>query len=141
MGNKNYTPIDDLIKKHKQSFVSIPKEAEPIPVKKDFAEVKQGYEQETGEEVVPFLKKMTETIKLPPDLKKIGLQAEEPSLTEISDHPSIKLPLSDDKIVSGMHAPVTSSLRWLATFAFYLLSKAHLGLKIVGGHAVRIIKK
>jgi hypothetical protein len=138
MTQKNYTSIDDLIKKWQQKeAVSLPsKEAEPIPKKEiEFKEVK---EKEVEEEVRSHLIKKEETIKLPPDIQKLGLKPI--PTTDFPQYQNIKLPLSDDKIVVGLHAPISSSLRWLATLALYLLQKAHLSLKVIHGRVIRVLK-
>lgn len=136
--NTNFTNVDDLVKKNKQKIekVSLPKEAEPIGAEK--FEIKEVVEHKVEDEVRPFVSPRQETIELPPDLKKMGLQSG--SSSQFSSYQNIKLPLSDEKIAVGMHAPVTSSLRWLATFALYLLARVHLGLKIIHGKVIRVIK-
>jgi len=139
MTKKNYTSIDDLIKKWQQKeAVSLPsKEAEPIRKKEiEFKEVK---EKEVEEEVRPHVVKREETIKLPPEIQKLGLKPV--STTQFPQYQSIKLPITDDKIISGLHAPVSSSLRWLATLALYLLQQAHLSLKVVHGRVVRVLRR
>jgi len=139
MIQKNYTPIDDLIKKWQQkAAVSLPsKEAEPIPKKEiEFKEVK---EKEVEEEVRPHIVKREETIKLPPDIEKLGLKPI--PTTQFPQYQSIKLPITDEKIITGLSAPVSSSLRWLATLALYLLQQAHLSLKVIHGRVVRVLKK
>ncbi len=139
MISKNYTPIDDFIKKYQQTkYVSKPKEAEPAPSVPKEHEIKEVIEHEPKKELQAYLQPRAETIKLPPDLKKLGLQPT--TTTQFPSYQNIKLPISDDKIVFGLHAPVSSSLRWLATLAIYLLKKAHLTLKIVHGKVVRILK-
>jgi len=129
MLSKNYTPLDQP--------VSLPKESEPI-LKKEI-EYQETVELEPSPEVTSYIQKGAETIKLPPDLKKMGIQTS--STSQTTGYQNIKIPISDDKVVVGMKAPITSSLRWLATFALYLLHQAHLSLKVVHGHAVRIFKK
>lgn len=136
----NYTPIDDLIKKIKQvGGAATTKEGEPILASKDTTTIKESVEHEPDKDVKPFVKIRPESIKLPPDLMSIGLQ--QASSSQFTSYKNIKLPISDDKIVSGLHAPITSSLRWLAVFAIYLLQQAHLTLKMIHGHAVRIIRR
>jgi len=129
MKKKNYTAIDDLLGS------GLPKEAEPIATE---FEIKEPVEHSPEEEVRPFVSPRAETIELPPDLKKLGLQAV--SHSSFPSYKNIKLPLSDEKIVVGKKAPVTSSIRWLAEFALFILAQAHLGLKVVHGHVIRIIK-
>lgn len=139
MANQNFTPIADLTKKQpRPSPISKPKEVEPIPsIPKEY-EVKEVIEHQPEEEVKPYLQPRAETIELPPDLKKMGLQPA--TNTQFPSYQNVKLPVSDDKVLSGLNAPITSSLRWLATLAIYILRKAHLTLKVVKGHVVRIIK-
>src|SRR3972149_2340218 len=134
MTKKNFTSIKDLLEKNKR--VSLPKEAEPIAAEK--FEIKEPSEDNIEEEVRPFVSPRAETIGLPPDLKKMGLQAV--SQSQFSDYKNIKLPISDEKIVVGQKAPITSSLRWLAAFALYILGQAHLGLKVIHGHVIRVLK-
>ena len=128
---KNFTPIDDLVNQ-----VSLPKEVEPIGAEK--FEIKEVVEHKAEEEVRPFVSPRQETIELPPDLKKMGLQST--SATQFSSYQNIKLPISDEKVVVGLHAPVTTSLRWLATLAVYLLARVHLGLKVVHGKVIRVLR-
>jgi len=133
--SKNFTAIDDLLEKNKK--ISLPKEAEPIAGEK--FEIKEISEDNIEEEVRPFISPRAETIELPPDLKKLGLQAV--SHSKFPGYKNIKLPLSDEKIIVGQKAPITSSIRWLATFALYILAQAHLGLKVVHGHVIRVLKR
>lgn len=134
---KNFTTIDDLVKKNKQNqTVSYPKETEPIVAEK--FEIKEVVEHRVEDEVRPFVSPRSDTIELPPDLKSMGLQPVGQS--QFSSFKNLKLPISDEKIVVGLHAPITSSLRWLATFAVYLLAQAHLGLKIIHGKVIRILR-
>ena len=128
---KNFTPIDDLVNQ-----VSLPKEVEPIGAEK--FEIKEVVEHKAEEEVRPFVSPRQETIELPPDLKKMGLQST--SSSQFSSYQNIKLPISDEKVVVGLHAPVTTSLRWLATLAVYLLARVHLGLKVVHGKVIRVLR-
>jgi hypothetical protein len=139
MTQKNYTPIDDLIKKWPQNdIISLPsKEAEPI-LKKEI-EFKEAKEKEIEEEIRPHVVKRQEIINLPPDLKNLGLKPI--STTQFPQYQTVKLPISDEKIITGLSAPVFSSLRWLATLALYLLQQAHLSLKVVGGRVVRVLKR
>lgn len=129
MSPKNYTAIDALL------GFGLPKEAEPIATE---FEIKEPVENNPEEEVRPFISPRAETIELPPDLKKMGLQAV--SNSKFSSYKNIKLPLSDEKIVVGKKAPITSSIRWLAEFALFILAQAHLGLKVIHGRVIRVIK-
>ena len=138
MPTKNYTAIDELVEKNKnRDKVSLSKEAEPIAAEK--FEIKEIVEHEPDEEVEKFISPRAETIELPPDLKKLGLQTV--STSKFPSYKNITLPLSDEKIVVGQKAPITSSLRWLSTLALYILGQAHLGLKVIHGHVIRVLKR
>lgn len=135
----NYTPIDDLIDKYKSEFIGLPKEAEPILKSTEQTQIQEVIEHEPAEEVKPFVQPKAETIKLPPDLKMLGLQPV--SSSQFQSYQNIKLPISDDKVIQGLHSPISSSLRWLATLAVYILRLGHLQLRVVGGRVIRVIKR
>jgi hypothetical protein len=137
MSPKNYTPIDDLVKKWKTP-ISLPKEAEPIPRPQETAHMQEAVEHEIKPDVKPFVQPKQETIKLPPDLTKLGLQPV--TTAQFSSYKNIKLPISDEKVVQGLKEPVTSSKRWLSEFAVYILKQAHLTLRTVGGKVIRVIR-
>lgn len=144
MKQKNYTSIDGLINKSKEKDIGIPagglsKESGPVVTKQESApEMKEVVEHEPEPEVKTYVQPRSESIELPPDLKKFGLQPV--THTQFPSYQNIKLPIPDEKIVVGLHAPITSSLRWLATLAVYLLKLAHLSLKVVHGKVVRVLK-
>jgi hypothetical protein len=139
MSTINYTPIDNLINTYQAESTGALKEAEPILKSSETTQLQEAIEHEPIKEVKSFVHPKAETIKLPPDLKMLGLQPV--SNTQFQSYQNIKLPISDDKIIQGLHAPVSSSLRWLATLAVYILRLGHLRLKIVGGKVIRIFKR
>jgi hypothetical protein len=138
MIKKNYTLIDNFIKKS-QPPISKPKEAEPASPKSEKIEFKETVEHKLEKQVTPYVQVRKETIELPPDLKKMGLQSS--SSTNFPSYQTVVLPISDDKVYQGLHAPISSSLRWLATLAIYLLRKAHLTLKVIHGHVIRVMRR
>ena len=80
-----------------------------------------------------------ETIELPPDVKKLGVTptgAATPVVTAVV--PPVILPISDDKVVAGLHAQILSSLRWLAVWCIKKLKKAHIILKTIHGKIIRV---
>lgn len=140
----NYTPIDDLVQKYKTSTISGPKEAEPLrsqfDISAEYSDMQEVVEHDTvDEEVKPHIEVRKDTIELPLEVQQSGVQPITQS--DFQAYQNIKLPLTDDKVITGLHAPITSSLRWLATFATFLLWQAHLSLKVVHGKVVRVIKK
>lgn len=133
MANKNFTSIDDMLGARSTS-----KEGGPAASEFNPDRIQEVVEHEPDPEIENFISPRSDSIELPPDLKKLGLSATK--TTKFPKYKNIKLPLSDEKIVVGMHAPVTSSIRWLATWATYLLAQAHLGLRTVGGKVIRVFK-
>lgn len=141
---KNYTSINHLIDKLKKEYISVPIESEPIRIKTKeeigdipiIAETEK--EHEVPEEIKPYVRINQDTLDIPPDLQKFGLKPVSPSSSSIFQ--SIKLPISDDKVMQGLHKPVTSSWRWLSELSIFLLRQAHLMLRTVHGHVVRVIK-
>lgn len=131
----NFTPLDP-------PAPPFHKESEPVGggLNLDVGEMRQSIEQKSrNESTEPFIAEKNEDIAIPSDLKKAGLQA-----VRNDDFPSfssIKTPLSDDKAFLGQRAPITSPLRWLSALTLYILAQAHLTLKIVHGHAVRILRR
>ncbi|MBM3283955.1 hypothetical protein FJY90_06995 [Candidatus Gottesmanbacteria bacterium] len=99
------------------------------------------HEIEIPEEVEKAgVKSIGETIELPPDVKKLGvapagISTTLPSTTTL---PQIVLPLSDQNVFIGLHAKVTSALRWLAIWCIRKLKKAHITLKLIHGKIIRI---
>ena len=151
MPPKNYTPIDHLVKKHKQELAKIktksfyktqdkgkPKEAEPFMRPKEKYHLQEAVEHQPEEEVEEFVKPRAETIQLPPDLEKIGVVAK--NTTNFPVYQNVKLPISDEKVLEYLHKPITTSARWLATLAEYLLAQAHLILKVINGRVTRVVK-
>ncbi len=136
---KNYTPIKKPSLKTPSGTIGISKESQPISAKQEIsAEIQEAVEYKPENEVSTYVMPRAETIDLPPDLKHFGLQ---PAATmQFPSYQNIKLPLSDEKIIVGLHAPITSSIHWLATLAIYLLHQAHLGLKTIHGKVVRVIR-
>lgn len=143
---QNFTPINAVVVKPKSPHFALlsgdtrgrAKEAEPASLASEKYEIKEVVEHRPEEEARPFVTPRPENVELPPDLKKFGLKAS--GTTQFPSYQNIKLPLSDDKVVIGLHAPISSSLRWLATLALYLLRQAHLTLKVIHGRVIRVIK-
>lgn len=135
MTTKNYTPINHLISPPKPT--SLPKEVEPIIKSGEKSTIQEVVEHETVNHP-KIIQIHPETIKLPPNLKKMGLQPV--SNSQFSSYKNITTPIPDDRILVGLHAPITSSFRWLATLAIYILNQAHIALKTVRGKTVRVIK-
>ncbi len=140
MQPRNYTPIDDLIKKYQssagvkptpESEPLIPKPAEPLSVAEPVQE-----ESEREQDVASYIEVKKDHVEVPPELKKIGVENDEP--VDLTINQNLKLPLADDKILPGLHAPFTSSLRWLAEFSLFLLKHVHLTLKVIHGKVRRI---
>jgi len=139
---KNYTSVKDLIKKQRQSQVSVHprgKEAEPAVFERPF-EVKEVVEKTVEKEVEPYITPRQEEVKLDESLKKAGLQPISGRI-KFPDYRSLKFPISDERVLEGLHAPINSSLRWFSELIVYILKKFHIQLKKVHGKVVRVLVK
>lgn len=152
MSSQNHTSIqhiiDDEDKKKKQSgqsTVSYGKEGEPVelaPEKNINADIEYEEQEPSVEdrEVEKFVKVVKEPqFQLDPKLQKAGLSAIDTD--SLDEKYRVKLPITDDKVVEGLHKPLSSSWRWLAEFSMYILHKGHLTLKKIHGHVVRIMMR
>jgi hypothetical protein len=136
--NQNYTPIDDLLQKDNATPVSVlpQKEVEPVPAKRVESVLHEVTEHKMSEEVKDYIQHRDETVQVPPDLSNLGVSpVGTPNYVSLNPK---KLPLSDDSIIKGLHAPIKSSLRWLAAACLYVLRKTHVALKEVHGKIVRV---
>ncbi|MCA9371825.1 hypothetical protein KC726_02910 [Candidatus Woesebacteria bacterium] len=152
MTTKNFTPInvEDVIlgKGHAKNLATHSfggKETEPRSIKHEGAEITPDIEFVDTEpkiedkEVAEYVEIKKDTIELHPHLKKAGLQTVDASSLDTKH--KIALPISDDKVVTGLHKPITSSYRWLAELCLFLLHQAHLTLKTIHGKVVRILQR
>jgi hypothetical protein len=170
MNDQNYTSIADLVKKYleKKAAVSGPREFGPISapavesgvdstsdavedaiedaevveadIVQESTELQEVVEhQEVAPDVAPHVEVKQDNIQLSPDLKNAGLVAVDD--TKFPSYQNIKLPISDDKVLAGLKAPIYSSKRWLSMWAMLMLLKVHLGLKVVNGKTVRVIQR
>jgi len=133
---KNYTTIDNLLNQPKT--VSYHPEAEPIITRQQEINIQEAVEYEPKEESKPTVTFHQETIELTQDLKSAGLQNVDSS--KFPSYQSIKLPISDEKIIIGSKAPIYTSFRWFSELAKYILAIHHLILKVVKGKVFRVIK-
>ena len=144
MAVNNFTPIDELVKKYnelKYGAGSVSKEFDIPSSSSEKDELEAPIEQKTTpEEVGKYITPQAKTIKLPPDLKKIGVQTTNDDSQFKEALYKLKLPISDEKIMEDLRAPPTESKRWFATILLYILERAHLSLKKVGSKVVRIFK-
>lgn len=139
---QNFTSIDELVKKHKELKYgrgSVSKEFDIPAPSREISEIEASTEKKTApEEVEKYVTPHAETIKLPPNLKKMGVQTTNDDSQFKAALYKLKLPISDEKIMDDLKAPPSESKRWLATLLIYILKQAHLSLKKVGTKVVRI---
>lgn len=81
-----------------------------------------------------------ETIKIPADIAKLGVTSigATQAVASTTKIPAVSLPISDDKVISGLSAQVTTALRWLSVWCIKKLQKAHLTLRVIHGKIVRV---
>ncbi len=123
--------------------VSHGKEFEAVKISTTETAQEVSKELEIPEEVEKAgVMKVSETIELPPDVKKLGITPSGAStpITATPVLPEVILPISDQQIIVGLHAKVTSALKWLSTWCIRKLKKAHIALKVMHGKIIRIKK-
>lgn len=96
-------------------------------------------ELELEPQVEKVIEVQKEEIELPPPLPKMGVSQTGAELPVSA--PAVSLPLTDDKITTGLGASILESLRWLAEWCLRQLKKVHVKLKKVHGKFVRVITK
>ena len=107
---------------------------------REFSPLQEAVEHEIqDDEVKEFVEATPENVSVPADLHQQGVQATQ--ATNFPSYQAVKLPITDEQVVEGLKQPQTSSFRWLAEFAMYLLKKAHITLKTVHGHVERVVKR
>lgn len=100
-------------------------------------------EVELSQEVVNAgVQQVHETVELPPDLKNLGVTtlSSNPVSQGTPTLPQVSVPLSDQQILAGLHAPITSALLWLSAWCMKKLRKAGISLKVDHGKIERIKK-
>ncbi len=124
----------------KNEVSSFAKESEPTFKRTEQTEMQKVVEHELkDEETKPFITSKAVSIQLPPDLKKMGLESVN-NPTQFTSYKNVVLPISDEEVIKDLHEPVTSTKRWLGELAKYILFKAHLVLREIGGKVIRVIK-
>lgn len=97
------------------------------------------FEPQAEKEISEYVQARKDTIKITSDIKKLGaVSTGQPTFIETQQ---ITIPISDEKVYQGLHAPISSSFRWLSEFYMRLLKTAHITLKNVHGKIVRVILK
>lgn len=129
---KQFTPLDNLIRSN------LSKEQEPASA---VFETQTVVEDVVDPEVKQFVEIRKERVQIDPELKKLGVERSDDEYGLSLKQKTVVLPISDAMVMKGLHASITSSLRWLAEWAEYLLKKAHITLKRIHGHVVRMVKK
>ncbi|KKR33042.1 MAG: hypothetical protein UU37_C0003G0035 [Candidatus Gottesmanbacteria bacterium GW2011_GWA2_41_12] len=83
-----------------------------------------------------------EVIELPPDVKKLGVTSVGAGTPVTSSTATtVVLPISDQQVVAGLHAQITSALHWLAAWCVRKLKQAHMTIKVVHGKIMRVEAK
>lgn len=121
------------------SFGGYNKEKEPIrtaPGESYLTEI--GKEQEISQEVKQAgVVQRQENIEVPIDMQQMGVRPTGIS-TPVPFKPTLKLPITDEKIEKGLHKSIINSLRWLAEWCFFQLKRVHLTLKVIKGVVRRV---
>jgi len=142
----NHTSIQHIIDQHQAlQQGSYSKEREPLRVQfvetipKEELIASENEPTVEDKELKKYIEVETDIPEIHPDLKKAGLQAID--TTSLDPRQRVHLPIADEQIMEGLDEPISSSFRWLAEFALFILRRAHLALKKVHGKVVRVIQK
>lgn len=143
--SNNFTNIQNTVDDHNKikddrTSSGSAKEVEPRPAPTESGVIREVVEAEPPTEIAPFVQARAETIKLPDDVKKMGVVATN-STPIFKDEQALKLPISDEKIIEGLKQPVSSSFRWFAELMRYLLRQAHLKLMVLKGKEGKVIRQ
>lgn len=140
--NQNFTSIDHLLEPQLQvaaGFAGPEKIEIAVSTPKEEYKIHEVVEHTGPKEVKGYIEARPETVRIPKELKKIGVVSVVNPI--FKNYKPVVLPLSDQSIEQGLHAPITSSFRWLAELCLYILKQAHLTLKKVHGRLVRVVFK
>lgn len=119
------------------SSVSLGKEKELVKTQEGLIQ-EVGQEQELHQEVKQAgVVVRQEDIEIPEEAVSLGLKPTGVS-TPVPATPSLKLPITDNKIEEGLHLNLLHSLRWLAQWCLFQLKRAHLVLKVIHGRIIRV---
>lgn len=143
-GNQlNYTPLKSL--DGQESYLPS-KEGEPIRAEFKNIEdneiiLKESEPKIEDHELEGFIEQEEDnkSIEIHPDLKKAGLKSVDSA--SLDPKQRVHLPISDDQVMEGLEEPISSSFRWLAEVARFMLNKSHIGLKKFHGKVIRVLKR
>jgi len=139
MDNSIKKPQDDQVTPAASPSSGV--EQEPVPSAPDTGlkeAVHEHSEIRKPKEVTEHVKEIPQRPDIPAEVEKAGLQHAGPATPVASaTGKTVKLPLTDDEILKGLHAHIWESLRWMATWCVRRLKKAHIRIKEARGHLVR----
>lgn len=146
-----HAPNQELVKKELPSISSSPSlEAGPVRIDVPTASehaiqheelpMREAVEHSIQDaHVAAFVQVKPENIKLSPELKNVGLKPV--NQTNFPAYQNVKIPISDEAVLEGERMPVNTSFRWLAEYAKWLLWRARISIKKIGGRVVRVISR
>lgn len=108
-------------------------EQEMKPEQQDTIEQKEVEPPAEPADVSAYVTEKEPEPTIPEDLKKHGLQQ-----VSSATYQAVHLPISDEQVMEGLKQPPTSSYRWLAELANYMLFQSHIKLKQVHGKIIRV---
>jgi len=107
--------------------------------KTEVAKLNEAKESETEKGVANVANSSINKSDTPSKLHKAGLRLVDPS--NLDPKHIVNSDLPDINIYNGLKKPVHTSLRWMSEMASLSFLRAHIVLKKVHGHIVRVIKK
>lgn len=130
---ENHTSIKHLLPERPLDNVANPVSVDDLHV------LHEVVEHEMNSEMGEYMSEHKDVVSIDPVVASVGVQSTgNPQFTTTAP---IVLPLDDNSIMTGLKAPFSSSLRWLAEYCVYLLKRAHLHLKVMHGKLMRVSDK
>lgn len=153
MNATNYTPIQHLLPKNDvPQHVSVGASKESLNISHDkvpaalpeqshqertkHLEIQKTVEHTPHPDLAAFIEPRPESVHLEKAVQVAGVQ--QSGNTAFPSQQSVKIPLSDNQVWDGLHAPIRSSVRWMAEFCLYLLKRAHQTLRSEKGKVERV---
>jgi len=131
---KNFSTVDHLVGNDS-------KEYEKGNVRERVSlDMQEAVEYEPHDEIKRFVQTRKDQATISSQLKQEGVR-EKIETPQYARYKKVVLPLTDEMVEQGLHAPISSSLRWLAEWAVYLLKRAHIVLKRIHGQVKRVFER
>lgn len=134
------TPVDNAAQNAVSSGVLKEMESLQIAQTEAFLEEAEKSKELPKEVSEAGVSEVKTEIQIPTPVSQMGVSQSGPT-APVSGQVSVKLPITDDRVMSGLSANIFDSFRWIAEWSIRRLKMAHFALKKVGGKVLRVQTK